>query len=106
MKEKTTKRLKEGCGDAVAEIIISLIFLAIGAAVLALFGIGIDAEWLDGDLIILIGIGAIFIPAGIIFAIVDIARKRKKKNIKKIEIYNKNKENDLDDTERKEQDDV
>lgn len=100
-----------GCGEVIAEILLSLLCLGIGVAVLSLFGVDTDAEWLDEDLTMLIGLGAIFVPAGMMFAVVHAVRKRKKKNIKKIEIYNKtedneNKENDLDDTERKEKDNV
>jgi hypothetical protein len=62
-----------------------------------------DAEWLDGDLMMLIGLGAVIIPAGIIFAVVHLIRKRKNRISKKIKIYNKN---DIENTERKERDDV
>ncbi len=54
---------------------------------LALFGVGSDAEWLDGELMMLIGIGAIFIPAGIIFAIIHAIKKKKEKKIKKLKLY-------------------
>ena len=58
--------------------------------VLSLLGVDTDAEWLDGDLMMLIGIFAIEIPAAIIFAVVHTVRKRKKNNIKRIEIHSKN----------------
>ena len=97
------KRLNEGCGEAVAEIICSLIFMAVGGAILAIFGVSGDVEWLDGDLVILIGIGAIILPTGIIFAVIHAVRKRKKQNVKKIEINNKT---NLKNTERKNTDHV
>lgn len=108
MKDKTKEKLKEGCGEAVAEIVLSLIFCAIGAGVLALLGVSLSVEWLDEDLVMLIGILAIAIPAAIIFAVVHTVRKRKRNSIKKIEIHIKNepKENNLDNTEKKGQDDV
>lgn len=87
MKNNFKSRFKEGCGDAVAEIVLSLLFLGIGAAVLAVFGVGGDAEWLDDDLMILIGIGAVLIPGAIIFAIIRAVKKRKKEKIKKLELY-------------------
>lgn len=109
-----------GCGEAVAEILLSLLFLGIGAVVLSVFGIDTDAEWLDGDLMMLIGIFAIVIPAAIIFAVVHTVRKRRKNNIKKIEIHAKNEDeeneeneenidnedNYLNNTEKEGQDDV
>ena len=77
------KRLKEGCGEAVVEILISLLLFGIGAVVLFSFGADMDAEWLDGDLMMLIGLGAVIIPAGIIFAVVHLIRKRKNRISKK-----------------------
>ena len=97
------KKIKEGCGEVIAEILLSLLLFVIGAVVLSLLGVDTDAEWLDGDLMMLIGFGAIVIPVGIIFAFVHLIRKRRKRNIKKIKIYNKN---DLENTERKDTDDV
>lgn len=97
------KKIKEGCGEAVAEILLSLLLFGIGAVVLSLLGVDTDAEWLDGDLMMLIGFGAVIIPVGIIFAVIHIMRKRKKRNIKKIKTYNKN---ELENTERNGQDDV
>ena len=77
------KRLKEGCGEAVVEILISLLLFGIGAVVLFSFGADMDAEWLDGELMMLIGLGAVIIPAGIIFAVVHLIRKRKNRISKK-----------------------
>ena len=90
MKKKAKTEIKEGCGEAVAEILLSFLFLGIGAVVLFLFGVDMDAEWLDGDLMMSIGIFAIVIPAAAIFAVVHIVRKRKKNNIKRIKIHSKN----------------
>ena len=97
------KKFKEGCGEAIAEILLSLLFFGIGVVVLSLLGVDTDSEWFDGELVMLIGLCAVIIPVGIIFAALHILRKRKKRNIKKIKIYNKN---DLEDTERKDTDDV
>ena len=72
------KKFKEGCGEAVAEILLSLLLFGIGAVVLSVFGTDIDAEWLDGDLMMLIGLCAVIVPVGIIFAVIHIMRKRKK----------------------------
>ena len=120
MKKKAKTEIKEGCGEAVAEILLSFLFLGIGAVVLSVFGIDTDAEWLDGDIMILIGIFAIAIPAAAIFAVVHTVRKRRKNNIKRIEIHAKNEDeeneeneenidnedNYLNNTEKEGQDDV
>ena len=79
MKKNFKSRLKEGIGEALAEIIFSLLFIAVGVGVLALFGVGNDAEWLDGDLIILIGIGAVLIPTIVVCTIVHTIKKANKK---------------------------
>lgn len=97
------KKFKEGCGEAVAEILLSLLLFGIGVVVLSLLGVDTDAEWLDSDLMMLIGLCAVIVPVGIIFAVIHIMRKRKKRNIKKIKTYNKN---ELENTERNGQDDV
>lgn len=97
------KKFKEGCGEAIAEILLSLLLFGIGVVVLSLLGVDTDAEWLDGDLMMLIGLCAVIVPLGIIFAVIHIMRKRKKRNIKKIKTYNKN---ELENTERNGQDDV
>lgn len=101
MKKQTKTEIKEGCGEMIGEIVISLILIVIGGAVLALFGVDDDAEWLDSDLMMLIGIGAILIPAGIIFAIIHAIKKKKEKKIKKLKLYDpaENNENDFDETE-------
>ena len=103
MKKRFKSRFRTELGETALEIILSLIFLGIGAMVLALFGVSGDAEWLDGDLVLLIGIGAIIVPTGIIFAVIHAVRKRKKQNVKKIEINNKT---NLKNTERKDTDHV
>ena len=97
------KKFKEGCGEAIAEILLSLLLFGIGVVVLSLLGVDTDAEWLDSDLMMLIGLCAVIVPVGIIFAVIHIMRKRKKRNIKKIKTYNKN---ELENTERNGQDDV
>ena len=106
--QSKSTEIKEGCGDAIAEIVFSLIFCVIGAIVLSLFGVGKDVEWLDEDLLMLIGIGVIFIPAVIISAVVHTVRKKKRRISKKIEINSKNndEENDFGNSNRKEQDGV
>ena len=114
MKKETKVKLKEGLKEGFAELLgeigCSLIFILIGILVLSVFGVDPDAEWIDDDLTMLIGIAAIVIPAIIIGLIIGFVKKRKKKNIKKIEIYSKNEreqdEKNPDDIERKGQNNV
>ena len=80
MKKETKAKIREGCGEAVLEIVLSLVLLAIGAGVLALFGVSGDVEWLDGDLLMLIGIGAILLVGGAVSVVVRVIKKRKKEN--------------------------
>lgn len=77
MKKETKAELREGCGEAALEIVLSLVLLAIGAGVLALFGVSVDAEWLDEDLLMLIGIGAVLLVGGAVFGVFRIIKKKK-----------------------------
>ena len=65
MKKGFGNRFKEELGEAVLEIILCIVFLAIGAGVLAIFGVGADAEWLEFDTLVLIGIGATAIAVAV-----------------------------------------
>lgn len=60
---------KSGCleaiGEIIAEIILTLVFFGIGTLVMKLFGIELDGESTDGDLLILVGIGAIAAVIGL-----------------------------------------
>ena len=80
MKKEIKAKIREGCGEAALEIVLSLVLLAIGAGVLALFGVSGDVEWLDGDLLMLIGIGAILLVGGAVSVVVRVIKKRKKEN--------------------------
>ena len=81
MKKRFKSRFREELGEAAVEIILSLIFLGIGAIVLSLLGVSGDAEWLDGDLVMLIGIGAVLLVGGAIGVIVwAVKKKNKEKN--------------------------
>ena len=112
MKKKTKAEikdaLKEGLGDLLGEIVFTFVLMVIGILVLSLFGVDVDVEWVNDDITVLIGLGAIIIPAIIICAIVQAVKKRKKKKIKKIELYKPHdgEEKISDDAERIEQDDV
>ena len=81
MKKRFKSRFRIELGEAALEIILSLVFLGIGAMVLALFGVSGDAEWLDSDLVMLIGIVAVFLVGSAIGVIVwTVKKKNKRKN--------------------------
>lgn len=71
-KPKPSNALLEG----VIELVLTLVFFVIGALVLALFGVALDGEKVDFDLIILAGIAVFFLVVGIIGGITN-GRKKK-----------------------------
>lgn len=73
--KKNPGKLREALSEALLEIIITLIFFGIGALVLGAFGH--NAERLDFDTIILIGIGAIALITALVFLIFKLVRGKK-----------------------------
>ena len=71
------EKRREGCLEAILELIFSLVLFGIGAVVLALFG-KIDAldQW-DGETVMLIGIVAICVIVAIVSAIVAAVKKKR-----------------------------
>ena len=78
MKKGFGNRFKEELGEAVLEIILCIVFLAIGAGVLAIFGVGADAEWLEFDTVVMIGVGVTAIAVAAVCIVVHISKKKKK----------------------------
>ena len=66
---------KEFFLDTVGEIVFYLVLFGLGALVLALFGIGVDA--MDGDLVMLIGIGVLALLGGVIWAAEILLKKKR-----------------------------
>ena len=75
--KKTKRNWKELLSEALLEIVLSLIFLLIGAGIVALFGV--DFSKMDSDLLILIGVAAFFLFFGGALAYFEKRRKRKGK---------------------------
>ena len=73
--KKDKKRVKEGLSEALLEIVLSLVFFGIGALIIGAFGFEIDAPDIDFDLIVLIGIVALAVIFGIVFALVKLYKK-------------------------------
>ena len=74
MKKNKSQR-KETFMDALLELVITLVLFGLGVLVLALFGIGVDA--VDGDLVMLIGIGVFALLGGVIWGVSILAKKKK-----------------------------
>ena len=86
-KKKKRKALKEKKREALIEglleIIASLFFYGVGVFIICLLGHNIDFAAMDGDLLMLVGIAAFFLPLGaILFLIEKIKKKAKKKKEK------------------------
>ncbi len=74
------KKIDRGsCLEAVGEFVLEIVLFGIGAVVLLLFGIELDSESLDGDIVTLIGIGVIIAVGLLIFCIARVIRKTKSK---------------------------
>ena len=79
MKKRSFKeKFKENLGDAILELILTLILFAVGAGLIAFFGIEIDYETMDSDLIVLIGFGALAAVGALIAAVVVLIKRSRK----------------------------
>ena len=81
--KKTKRNWKELLSEALLEIVLSLIFLLIGAGVVAIFGV--DFSKIDSDLLILIGVVAFFLFFGGALAYFEKRKKRKRRSRNKEE---------------------
>ena len=77
--KRTKKQIKEDLLDGLLEIVLSLVFCAIGALIISLLGIDLDASSIDLDLLIFIGIVAFLAVFGIVCALLQLKKKKKKK---------------------------
>lgn len=73
--KKRKVRIGEALLEILVELLMTLIFFGIGALILYLFGVNLDAPNLDGDLIVLLGIVAFAAVFGAIFALVAYIKK-------------------------------
>ena len=73
--KKRKVRIGEALLEILVELLMTLIFFGIGALILYLFGVNLDAPSLDGDLIVLLGIVAFAAVFGAIFALVAYIKK-------------------------------
>lgn len=75
--KRNKKQIKEDLLDGLLEIVLSLVFCAIGALIISLLGIDLDASSIDLDLLILIGIVAFLAVFGITFVAIHLIKKKK-----------------------------
>ena len=74
---KKKGKWKEALGEALLEVILSVVLFGIGALILLPFGIHPDDERLDSDLVILVGGAALLLlGGGLFFAIRGWKKKR------------------------------
>lgn len=76
--KRTKKQIKGDLLEGLFEIVLSLIFCAIGAMIISLLGIEVDSPNIDLDLLILIGIVAFLAVFGITFVVIHLIKKKKK----------------------------
>ncbi len=72
------KNKKEKLIEAIVEIVLTLLCLGIGVFVVGMFGVDIESDNLDYDLITLLGLIIFFLIFGVICALVQWFRKKTK----------------------------
>lgn len=70
------RKFLEALLEIVGEVVLTLVFGGIGLLILGLFGVKSPLESLDGDLLVLIGIGAFAVIAAIVILIVKLIKRR------------------------------
>ena len=70
-------RLGEGAIELVLEIVITAVFFGVGALILWLFGVNIDFESADLDLIVLVGVAVFFAVFAVVAVIVKAIGKHR-----------------------------
>lgn len=78
MSKRRNKEVGERLGEAVLELVLTVVLFAVGALVLLLFGICPDSERIDGDTVVLLGGGAVAVLGFAAAAVYGLARKHKK----------------------------
>ena len=79
--KKDKNKIKENFFEGLTELVFALVFFGIGALILHIFGIDLDAPNIDFDSIVLIGIVAVVALVGIVCAVlgaIKLSRKRSK----------------------------
>lgn len=69
---------REAIFEAVAELIMTLIFFGIGIGIVSLFGVDIALDSVDPDLMILIGIAGFIVVFAAVYMISRFIKKKKR----------------------------
>lgn len=77
---KNRPRVSELLFEIIAELAISLVFLLVGAGAFWLFGKQDALESIDWDALVLIGVAVLLVAFYVASAIVNLIKKRKKKD--------------------------
>ena len=80
--KRDKKKLRLALLDALAELVLSLIFFGFGLLILRVFGVKFDALNMDGDLIMLLGIVVFVVIVAVVYALVRWGKKRRKEKRK------------------------
>ena len=77
MKKRTDKkgRLREALVEGVLELVLTVIFFAIGWGILSLFGM--DTDKMDPDLTVLIGIAVLAVVVGAVAVMAHFVKKKR-----------------------------
>ena len=78
-KKSFVKKLGEVILEFLGELIVAVIFFAIGVGIMALLGNSDTLETMDSDLLTLLGALAVLAAFGILFAVIAIIRKIKRR---------------------------
>lgn len=76
--ENKRGKLREGIAECLLELVLTVIFFAVGWGILSLFGI--NADEMDSDLTVLIGIAVFAVAIAAVVAIAHFVKKKKKRN--------------------------
>lgn len=71
-------KIGEAVLEIIVELVLSLVFLVLGVLVAGLFGADSPIDTVDGDLLVLIGIGACTAVFAVIFIAVKLIKRAKR----------------------------
>lgn len=74
------KKIGRVVRDILGELAAMLVFFVIGAGIMALIGLHHAVESMEPDLLILLGALAVLAAFGVLFAVIAVVRKKKKRD--------------------------
>lgn len=91
--KKKRKRIRSNLLEALGELVLGLLCFGIGALIFRLFGGELDASFVDFDLLVLIGIVALCLAAGVVYALIRCLGRKSKRKGKENTLPETNEEN-------------